>query len=128
MALKIELKEGEKVVVNGAVFAVRPRGKGADLLILNQAKILRAREILKEEDVDCLEKKLYFSLQLQYLFPEDCEKAKESTPETMRALSAARPEFAADVDSIARFLNEDRLYNALKVAGRLVKGQRPSGS
>lgn len=127
MALKIELKEGEKVVVNGAVFAVRPRGKGADLLILNQAKILRAREIIKEEDVDCLEKKLYFSLQLQYLFPEDSDKAKDSAPDIMEGLRDARPELAPEIDRIARFLNEGRLYNALKIAGKMVKGQVPDG-
>ncbi|MEM8914450.1 MAG: flagellar biosynthesis repressor FlbT [Pseudomonadota bacterium] len=125
MALKIELKEGEKVVVNGAVFAVRPRGKGADLLILNQAKILRAREIIKEEDVDCIEKKLYFTIQLLYLFPEDSDRAAETMPKLMDDLRASRPEFSEQTDQIGRFLNEGRLYNALKLAGKLVKGHLP---
>lgn len=125
MALKIELKEGEKVVVNGAVFAVRPRGKGADLLILNQAKILRAREIIKEEEIDSLEKKLYFTIQLLYLFPEDSEKAADTLPTLLAELGSARPEMVEQINGVARFINEGRLYNALKLAGKLVKGQLP---
>ena len=48
MPLKIELKPGEKFIVNGAVMVA---GKsGASLALRNQAVLLRGRDVMQESE------------------------------------------------------------------------------
>ncbi len=65
MALKLTLKPGEKVIVNGAVIA--NSGTKTTISIENSAIILRQKDILTEEQADTPAKRIYFCLQLAYL-------------------------------------------------------------
>ncbi len=87
MPLKFTLRPGEKVIVNGAVI-----GRGEEpgsFYLFNKANFLRGREVMKEEQADTLEKKLYLVIQLIYLFPENAPenlvKFETILAETMRS-------------------------------------------
>lgn len=72
MALKLSLKPGEKIVLNGAVVANGDRR--ASLIVHNKASILRERDIMKEEDVNTPAKRIYFPIMLMYLDDSDFNK------------------------------------------------------
>ncbi|MEQ8179373.1 MAG: flagellar biosynthesis repressor FlbT [Amphiplicatus sp.] len=69
MALKLTLKPGERVAVNGAVIVNGDRR--STLVIENQARVLRERDILKPENADTPAKRVYLPIMLMYLDPED---------------------------------------------------------
>lgn len=64
MSLRISLRDGEPVIVNGAV--LRARGR-TDLVLENDATILRGRDVMKPEDATSPAKRLYFSCMLAYI-------------------------------------------------------------
>jgi flagellar protein FlbT len=66
--LKIDLKEGEKIAINGAVLTAG-RG-GASIILQNEATLLRGRDILQEEDATTPAKRIYFMIQLMYIDAE----------------------------------------------------------
>jgi flagellar protein FlbT len=69
MPLKIELKPGEKFIVNGAVMVA---GKtGASLALRNQAVLLRGRDVMQESEATTPARRLYFTLMLMYIDPEN---------------------------------------------------------
>lgn len=121
MPLRLQLKGDEKFVVNGAVLQARPRGRGCDVWVLNSANILRQREILKEEDADTPERKLYLAIQLMYLFPDDDERARAQYPTILAAVQQHRPDLAQSLREIAQLVADGSLYVALKRCGKLIK-------
>jgi flagellar biosynthesis repressor protein FlbT len=123
VAFKIALKTDEKIVINGVVFYARPRGKGVDLYLLNQAKVLRAREILKEEDCDTVLKRIYFAIQIMYLFPEDDTAAREGLGVLLGLAREAHPEHLAILEDIAEKAGSEQLYLALKQARNLIRDE-----
>lgn len=128
MALKLELKEDEKVVVNGAVFMVRPRGRGANLILLNHANVLRARDILREDEATTLERRLYLAIQVMYLFPHDCAQAQSAFAELVGQLLTLRPELSELLDEVRDYVADGDLYPALRRWGHALKsddGQTP---
>lgn len=65
--LKIRLRDGEKMVINGAVL----RAVGTTTLWLeNDAAILRGREVMRPEEADTPARRLYFACMMAYLDPE----------------------------------------------------------
>lgn len=64
--LRLKLKDGEQLVINGAV--VRAAGR-VDLLIENDAAILRAREIMQPAEAITPARRLYFAVMLAYVEP-----------------------------------------------------------
>ena len=65
MPLKIELKPGEKFIVNGAVIVAGRTG--ASLALKNKAVLLRGRDVMQEEEATTPARRLYFSLMLMYI-------------------------------------------------------------
>ena len=58
MPLKINIKPGEKFIVNGAVMVAV--NKGASLILQNEATILLGKDIMQEEDANTPAKRIYF--------------------------------------------------------------------
>ncbi len=69
MPLKIELKPGEKFIVNGAVMVAGR--SGASLALRNKAVLLRGRDVMQEEEATTPARRLYFTLMLMYIDPEN---------------------------------------------------------
>ena len=117
MPLKFTLKPGEKVIVNGAVI-----GRGEEpgsFYLYNKVKFLRGREVMKEEQADTNEKKLYLAIQLLYLFPEDGAEASTKFETVLAHCRADRPDRAKDLEQVAQFVQERDYYRALKLTAKL---------
>lgn len=65
--LRINLRDGEKVVINGAV--LRSVGR-TDIVIENEASILRGRDVITPEEADTPAKRLYFACMMAYIDPD----------------------------------------------------------
>jgi flagellar protein FlbT len=121
MSLKIDLKAGEKFIVNGAVMVA---GKsGASLILQNQATFMRAKDIMQEHEANTPAKRIYFVIMLMYIDPEghddyyarfagliDDYLANTSLAEVRRALMG-----------ILQQVNMKRFYQALKLCKSLIQ-------
>ena len=68
MPLIIDLKPGEKLIINGAV--VENIGANTKLRVLNDCALMRQKEILSDEDAVTPASRVYYALQCAYIFPE----------------------------------------------------------
>lgn len=82
--LRIGLKDGEKIVVNGAV--LRSIGR-TDLLVESRAALLRGREIMAPEEADTAARQLYFHTMLAYIDPENLEAHQRSVIDALQAVT-----------------------------------------
>ena len=64
MTLRISLRDGEKMIVNGAV--LRAVGR-TDVVVENQAAILRGREIMTPEEATTPARRLYSATMMAYI-------------------------------------------------------------
>ncbi len=117
MALKFQLRPDEKVIINGAV--VGAGDKPGTLYLYNTANFLRGREILKEEDIDSVEKKLYFIIQLIYIFPEDAATNLARFEVVLADAGRATPDNAKRLDEIGELVRAGNHYRALKLCRKL---------
>ncbi|MBL4618299.1 MAG: flagellar biosynthesis repressor FlbT, partial [Robiginitomaculum sp.] len=68
MPLKLSLKPGEKFVLNGAV--VQNGERRANLILQNQASVLREKDIMQEAEANTPAKRVYFPVMMMYLDAE----------------------------------------------------------
>jgi flagellar biosynthesis repressor protein FlbT len=117
LPLKFTLKPGEKVIVNGAVI-----GRGEEpgsFYLYNKVKFLRGREVMKEEQADTLEKKLYLVIQLIYLFPENAAENLGIFKQIWAEIMAERPGDREQIAEVARLVHTEDYYRALKLTAKL---------
>jgi len=117
LPLKFTLKPGEKVIVNGAVI-----GRGEEpgsFYLFNKVKFLRGREVMKEEQADTLEKKLYLIIQLIYLFPENAAENRTIFEQILGEVLAERPGEREKIEDVARLVQSEDYYRALKLTAKL---------
>lgn len=93
--LKIRLRQGEKMVVNGAVFrAAAP----TTLWLENDAAVLRGREVMRPDEADTPARRLYYACMLAYLDPAGRQTHQESIllllDDLLRALESPRAKAA----------------------------------
>ncbi|MEI6987668.1 MAG: flagellar biosynthesis repressor FlbT [Rhodospirillaceae bacterium] len=122
MPLLIKLSPGEKIVINGVV--IENGGDHATLRILNQAHVLRAKDILTFEEVDSPAKRIYYALQCLYLFPENRTLYLESALGYIDEFVKAAPSSAPLILNITEHLEREGSYQMLKVAKKLVEYER----
>ena len=72
MPLKINVKSGEKFVVNGAVMVAG--NKGASLVLQNEATILLGKDVMQESEATTPSRRIYFSILVMYLDQENVNK------------------------------------------------------
>ena len=65
MPLKLNVKPGEKFIVNGAAMVVGK--KGASLVLQNEATTLLGKNIIQEEHANTPPRQIYFSILVMYL-------------------------------------------------------------
>lgn len=75
MTLRISLKDGEKMIVNGAV--MRAVGR-TDLVVENQVALLRGREVMSPEEAVTPARRLYFACMLAYIGGEEARAAQQN--------------------------------------------------
>lgn len=86
MALHITLRDGEKMIVNGAV--IRAVGR-TQFCLENTAAILRGRDVMTPEDADTPAKRLYFACMMAYIDPDDLDRHRDAILLLVRDLLAA---------------------------------------
>jgi flagellar protein FlbT len=120
MPLKIELKPGEKFIVNGAVIVAGR--SGASLALKNKAVLLRGRDVMQEDEATTPARRLYFSLMLMYI---DAERLDEHRAAFNRYLAdyAAATTLALTRDklrAIAEHADAGSFYAGLKLCRDLI--------
>ena len=120
MPLKINIKLGEKFIVNGAVMVAG--NKGASLILQNEATILLGKDIMQEEDANTPAKRIYFSILLMYLDDSD---RKKYYPMFMRLIedfmeATTFAEVRKTLLHIVQDVNATKYYRALKTCKALM--------
>ncbi len=118
MALKVELKPHERIIIGSCV--ITNTDQRARLLIDgDRIPILREKDILTPETADTPAKLIYLAVQLMYISPEP--RSNHSTYfNLLRDLVTAAPSMWPIIEGInVNILNGD-LYQALKEARKLV--------
>jgi len=118
MALKVELKPGEKLLVGNCI--ITNSDQRTRLFIDGNAPILREKDILTSETANSPAKRIYLAVQLMYI-DEDVEKAKETYMQLSRDFAEAVPSSVSIVDQINNEILTGSLYKALKAAHRLIE-------
>jgi flagellar protein FlbT len=118
--LKIRLRQGEKMVVNGAVLrAAAP----TTLWLENDAAILRGREVMRPEEADTPARRLYYACMLAYLDPAGRQAHQESIllllDDLLRALES--PKAKAACAALAHDVARGDYYRALSHGRSLIE-------
>jgi flagellar protein FlbT len=119
MALKLEFKAGEKMIVNGAV--IENVGPHARLLLHNRANIMRGREILTAEESRTPASRTYFALQCAYLFPEKRDAYLAQFEDLLAAYLSASPSALPIGEVVRMAVASGDLYKALREMHALVR-------
>jgi flagellar protein FlbT len=123
MALKIQLRKDQKIIINGAVLENASGGNIA-FLVLNEASILRDDDILMAEDVKTPASRVYYALQCMYLFPGERDRHLRHFKEFLDSYEDAAPSSGPIATKLRGFVDEGKLYKALKHARELVLHER----
>ena len=112
MTLRISLRDGEKVIVNGAV--LRSVGR-TDLRLENDATVLRGKDVMTPEEANTPARRLYFACMLAYIDAGDRTTHQDSIIELVRDLIGAldSPEAKAACISFAHKVACQEYYAAL---------------
>lgn len=117
MALKVELKPGERVIIGDSV--VTNDDQRTRLTIEGDAPILREKDILTINDADSPCKKIYLMVQLMYL-SGDPGKYRELYFQLVDDVVRAAPSTIGYVEAINNQILTGSLYKALKEAKALI--------
>ena len=116
MPLKIELKPGERAILNGAVIEGASEGR-TEFVVLNRASIMRQRHILQEEDANTPVKRLYFNLQMLYIEPQQRAFYQERFDRFLKDLEEtfSLPAVRFALEQIGALARQEIYYEALKI-------------
>lgn len=117
MALVIDLKPREKVIIGNAV--ITNDNQRTRLQIDGDAPILREKDVMKEEEVDTPCKRVYFIIQLMYL-AKDPTECFDDYFSAVRTIQETAPSTAARFADISQRILEGHYYKALKETKKLI--------
>jgi flagellar biosynthesis repressor protein FlbT len=117
MALKVELKPGEKIII-GKV-AIRNGEQRARFFIEGQAPILREKDILNADSANSPAKCIYFAVQLMYI-EDSIAKHQDLYFQFVKDFVQAAPSSTVIVAEINNRILSGDYYKALKAAKELV--------
>ena len=118
MALKVELKPGERFILGTAV--VTNGGQRARLFVEGDIPILREKDILTTETADTPAKRIYLAIQIMYLDGETPER-RDIYFELVNDIVRAAPSTLKFIDRINNQILTGFLYKALREAKRLIE-------
>jgi flagellar protein FlbT len=110
--LRISLRDGERMIVNGSV--LRANGR-VSILVENQSAILRDRDVMQADEANTPAKRLYFACMLAYIHPEQAEQQLQRIAELAGELYAvlAKPELRQHSLDMLEFSSRGEFYKAL---------------
>ena len=117
MALKVELKPHEKIVIGSVV--IRNGDARARFIIEGEAAILRERDIIGATEAESPAKRIYFVLQLMYL-DKDFIAHKNAFIELIDAFMQAAPSAWPIISKITDHVISGDIYRAIKSTRALI--------
>ncbi len=117
MALKVELKPGERILIGECV--VTNSDQRTRLLVEGAAPILREKDIMTPERADSPAKRIYLAVQLMYT-SRDPRVQHELYFALVRQIVEAAPSTWVYVENINNQILMGNLYKALKEANKLI--------
>lgn len=117
MALIIDLKPGEKILIGEAV--ITNDNQRTRLNITGDAPILREKDVMKEEDADTPCKKIYFLVQCMYL-ARDPKEYFDRYFSLINEIQTAAPTTSLFFMKINDMVLEGHYYKAMKEARELI--------
>tara|TARA_A100001391_G_scaffold186470_1_gene155651 strand:- start:5088 stop:5531 length:444 start_codon:yes stop_codon:yes gene_type:complete len=118
MALKVELKPGEKLIVGSCV--ITNSDQRTRLFIEGKAPILREKDILSAATADTPGKAIYLAIQIMYV-EGNVDKLTKSYFELINEMVRAAPSTLPYVDAINNEILTGDLYKALRAAKKLIE-------
>jgi flagellar protein FlbT len=112
-AMRISLKAGEKIYVNGAVFCA---DRKVTLELLNDAGFLLEGHVMQVQDTSTPLRQLYFIVQSVLMSPNSAKEARRLAVNHLAALLGAysNPEMLAQLRQVNALLAEDRCFDVLR--------------
>lgn len=117
MALKVELKPSERIIIGSAV--VTNGEHRTRLYIEGEAPILREKDILTPETANTPAKRIYLAVQLMYL-ENDIGSMQDTYTELTRDIVTAAPSTLEYVERISELVLSGTFYKALKETKALI--------
>src|SRR5690242_19798691 len=117
MALKVELKPGERILIGECV--VTNSEQRTRLLIEGSAPILREKDIMTPERADTPAKRIYLAVQLMYM-SRDPQLHHDVYFSLMRDIVQAAPSTWALIEIINNHILTGEMYKALKETKKLI--------
>jgi len=121
MALKVELKPGERIILGECVLT--NADQRSRFLIEGKLPILREKDIMTPERADTPAKRIYLSVQLMYT-AKDPKVHHETYFALLRDIVQAAPSTWPYVESINNQISTGQMYKALKEARKLIDYER----
>ena len=118
MALKVELKPGEKLLVGQCI--ITNSDQRARLFIEGSAPILREKDILTLATADTPAKRIYLAVQLMYI-EEDINTMRTHYFALITEFVSAAPLSLSIADRLNEEIIGGNLYKALRVARELIE-------
>ena len=118
MALKVELKPGERIIIGESV--ITNDNQRTRLYIDGDAPILREKDIMTVATATTPAKRIYLAVQLMYL-ARSIEKTQDDYLTFVRELMEASPSSTPIVMRISGHILAGNLYKALKEAKHLIE-------
>jgi flagellar biosynthesis repressor protein FlbT len=117
MALKIELKPGERIIIGECV--VTNADQRTRLLVDGHAPILREKDIMTPERADTPAKRIYLAVQLMYT-ARNPQAHHELYFGLVRDIVHAAPSMWPHIENINNQILMGQMYKALKDAKKLI--------
>ena len=121
MALKITLKPHERMILGGTV--ITNGHSRSDFIVENNAPILRQKDIMSEQDASSPCRRIYFVIQLMYVDEKNLTTYHTLYWKLVRSLVKAAPSVLGLIDEISEHLSNNRYYQAIKLARRLIQDE-----
>ena len=121
MALVIDLKPGEKILIGNAV--ITNDSQRTRLHIAGEAPIMREKDVMQEENANTPCKKIYFILQCMYLARNPREYHQRYF-EMVKEVQDAAPSSAFFFMRINEYIIGGLYYKALKLSQDLIQHER----
>ncbi len=118
MALVIDLKPGEKILIGTAV--ITNDAQRTRLHISGDTPILREKDVMREEEADTPCKRIYFLVQCMYMSPSPQEYHK-SYFDMIKDIQGNAPTTAFFFLAINEKIIEGSYYKAMREARELIK-------
>jgi flagellar biosynthesis repressor protein FlbT len=117
MALKVELKPGERIIMGECV--VTNADQRTRLVIEGTVPILREKDIMTSDRADTPAKRIYLAVQLMYT-SRDPRAHHEVYFALVRDILTAAPSVWPFIESINNHILTGKMYKALKDAHKLI--------